>query len=171
MSKQPNYGAADRTASIHRTLTSLRNALRSIVFNNGDCSRFDEPDDGTPCECPTCIAKAALAGEEDWRFAGYNPMRRKTMPREAAMVDAWRHYFTKSAGKANGTSAPMDAILSQILFGEESPNEVTERDWYVATTIVQWLATNVGQCVLFDAGYASSANEPGQPQTADQRNP
>ena len=154
MSKQPNYGAADRTASIHRTLTSLRNALRSIVFNNGDCSRFDEPDDGTPCECPTCIAKAALAGEEDWRFQGYNPARRKTMPREAAMNDAWRHYFM---GSADG-STKADAKLSQILFGEESPNDVTERDWYVATTIVQWLATNVGQCVLFDAGYA--AKEP-----------
>lgn len=152
MSKQPNYGLSDREASIHRTLTGLRNALRSIIFNNGDCSRLGEPSEEL-CDCPTCLAKSALAGEEGWRFEGYNPLRRKTMPRGAAMNDAWRHYFLQAAGQANGTSAPMDAIMSQILFGSESTSEVTARDWYVATTIVQWLATNVGQCVLFDAGY------------------
>jgi hypothetical protein len=150
--KGPNYGALDRADSLHRSFTAMRNALRSIIFNEGDCSCRD--DQMQPGECPVCIAKAALAGESDWRFDGYNPTRRKSMPREAAMIDAWRHYFTRSAGSANGTTAPMDAILAQILFGEKSgPNDVTERDWYVATTIVQWLATNVGQCVLFDAGY------------------
>jgi hypothetical protein len=153
MTRTPNYGAADRADSLRRSFTAMRSALRSIIFNEGDCTRQDEPDVGA-CECAVCIAKAALEGEQDWRFDGYNPTRRKAMPREAAMIDAWRHYFKHSAGTANGTTMPMDAILARILFGEGSgPNDVTERDWYVATTIVQWLATNVGQCVLFDAGY------------------
>lgn len=153
MTIHPDYGAADRGDSLDRSFIAMRNALRSIVFNGGDCARYDEPHPAEPCECAVCIAKAALEGEEEWRFMGHNPMRTKTMPREAAMIDAWRHYFKHAAGKASGNSAPMDAILSQILFGSESPNEVTQRDWYVATTIVQWLATHVGQCVLFDAGY------------------
>ena len=69
------------------------------------------------------------------------------------MHAAWKHYFLRSAGSANGTSAPLDKIFSQILNGNDHDNAITERDWYVATTVVQWLATNVGQCVLFDAGY------------------
>lgn len=73
------------------------------------------------------------------------------------MHGAWRRYFTKTAGLANGTTAPMDQILAGIL-GVDA-DTIGERDWYVATTIVQWLATNVGQCVLFEAGYRSGPPE------------
>lgn len=140
-----------RQDSYHRSFVAMRNALRSIIFHNGDCMRIDEPDDGQLCECPICIAKGALENEEDWRFMGWSPERRFSMPRELAMVEAWKHYFKRSAGAANGTTAPMDKLLAQIL-GVDA-DSVTDRDWYVATTVVQWLATNVGQCVLFDAGY------------------
>jgi hypothetical protein len=141
-----------RQDAYHRSFVAMRNALRSILFHNGDCNRVDEPADPDGlCGCPTCIAKAALENEEDWRFMGWNPERRFSMPRELAIVDAWKHYFKRSAGRANGASGPMDKLLAQIL-GVDA-DSVTERDWYVATTVVQWLATNVGQCVLSDAGY------------------
>ena len=130
----------------------MRNALRAIIFHEGECARADDPDNTTPCECAVCIAKAALEGEEEWRFVGYHPERRRSLPRELAIHAAWKRYFTRVASQANGTSAPLDSILAKIL-GVASANDVTERDWFVATTIVQWLATNVGQCVLFDAGY------------------
>ena len=152
---------SDRQESYHRSFVAMRNALRSIIFHNGDCYRQDEPDNPTPCECPICLAKAALAGEEDWRFMGRSPERRLSMPRELAMVEAWRHYFKRSAGGANGTTAPMDKLLAQILGVDD--DSVTDRDWYVATTVVQWLATNVGQCVLFDAGYREPPYEPRAP--------
>lgn len=140
-----------RQDAYHRSFVAMRNALRSIIFYNGECYREDDPNNPSPCECPICVAKAALEGEEDWRFQGYSPQRRLTMPREMAMVEAWKHYFKNSAGSSNGTSAPMDKILAQILGVEQ--DTVTERDWYVATSIVQWLATNVGQRILSDAGY------------------
>lgn len=149
-----------RQDAYHRSFVAMRNALRSILFHNGDCIRADEPvEPDRLCECPVCIAKAALENEEDWRFMGWNPERRFSMPRELAMVEAWRHYFKRSAGAADGTSAPMDKLLAQIL-GVDA-DSVTERDWYVATTVVQWLATNVGQCVLFDAGYDYKPSERG----------
>lgn len=150
----PDYAGQSRTESMHRSFSAMRNALRSIIFFEGDCTRQDEPDRSMPCECAVCIAKAALEGEEDWRFQGRVTPRRDSRPREVAMAAAWRHYFTHSAGIANRTTRPMDAIFAAILFGSEaSHNDVTERDWFVATTVVQWLATNVGQCILFDAGY------------------
>lgn len=144
--------SGDRKDSYHRSFVAMRNALRSIIFHNGECYRCDEPNNPLPCECPICLAKAALAGEEGWRFMGYKPERRDSMPREMAMHAAWKHYFMRSAGSANDTSSPMDKLLAQIL-GHDDRDEITERDWYVATTVVQWLATNVGQCILFDAGY------------------
>ena len=123
---QPDYGAGDRADSLHRSFAAMRSALRDIIYSNGDCSRLDEPKDSPLCDCPTCIAKRALEGEEDWRFQGYNPGRRKSMPREAAMNDAWQHYFKHAAGSANNTTAPMDAVLAKILFGEHGgPKDVT----------------------------------------------
>jgi hypothetical protein len=155
----------DRQASYHRSFVAMRNALRSILFHNGECYRVDEPGHTMPCECPICIAKAALENEEDWRFMGWNPERRFSMPRELAMVEAWKHYFKQTAGSANGTSAPLDEILAKIL-GVDT-DSITDRDWYVATTIVQWLATNVGQCVLFDAGYKYETKVPTVPTTSN----
>jgi hypothetical protein len=154
--------SSNRQESYHRSFVAMRNALRSIIFNNGECYRADEPDNPSPCECPICLAKAALAGEEDWRFTGYRPERKLSMPRELAMHAAWKHYFLRSAGSANGTTAPMDKLLAQIL-GSDDGDTITERDWYVATTVVQWLATTVGQCVLLDAGYREPPYEPKAP--------
>ncbi len=143
----------DHRDSYHRSFVAMRNALRSIIFSDGECTRADEPrEPGRPCECATCIAKAALENEEDWRFLGWNPERRFSMPRELAIVEAWKHYFKHGGGKATGGSAPMDKMLADIL-GIDA-DSIDARDWYVATTVVQWLATNVGQCVLDDAGYA-----------------
>jgi hypothetical protein len=137
-----------RQESYHRSFVAMRNALRSILFHNGECYRQDEPrEEDRLCECPICIAKAALDNEEDWRFLGWNPERRFSMPRELAIVEAWKSYFKHE----RGIHAPADKLLAQIL-GVDT-DSVTERDWYVATTVVQWLATNVGQNVLFDAGY------------------
>ena len=150
-----------RQDSHHRSFVAMRNALRSILAYSGECSRYDEPDRDEPCDCPHCVAKAALEGEEDWRFMGYSPERRRTMPRELAIVDAWKHYFKQSSGSSTGGSGPMDQILAKIL--NVDTDSITERDWYVATSIVQWLATNVGQCVLFDAGYVY-APPPAQPE-------
>lgn len=160
---------SDRQESYHRSFVAMRNALRSILFHNGECYRQDEPTNADRlCECPICIAKAALENEEDWRFMGWNPERRFSMPRELAMVEAWKYYFKRSAGRANGTSAPMDGMLAQIL-GVDA-DSVSARDWYVATTVVQWLATNVGQCVLLDAGYRAPqhTHEPKTPATPDE---
>jgi len=151
-----------RKDAYHRSFVSMRNALRAIIFHNGDCYRLDEPKGPGPCECPICLAKAALEGEEDWRFMGRSPERRPSMPRELALHAAWRHYFLRSAGEADGTTKPMDMMLGQIL-GVDG-DQVTERDWFVATTIVQWLATNVGQCILFDGGYAYAPKSDPEPE-------
>lgn len=64
------------------------------------------------------------------------------------MLAAWKHLMN-------------DHRLGQLL--DDSPIMAggaphsfplpTPRDWYVATTVVQWLATNVGMGVLEAAGF------------------
>ena len=43
-----------------------------------------------------------------------------------------------------------DDLLSKILKDDRVPSA---RDWYVATSVIQWLATNVGMTVLEGAGF------------------
>ncbi len=48
------------------------------------------------------------------------------------------------------TSKDPDHLLTQILDDKSAPSA---RDWYVATSVVQWLATSVGMTVLEAAGF------------------
>jgi hypothetical protein len=138
----------DRDELIERQLGAMRSALREIVFNEGDCMRLDEPKvEGCPCSCARCIAQRTLDMEagDGWRFVGRGADRLLRNPREAAVVAQWSAYILRN-GKAP------DAVMEQLIGLEPTP-----RDWYVATSIIQWLATNVGRCILTESGWFSVA--------------
>lgn len=120
------------------------------IANGRDCDYADFPADRPdPCTCPVCSAKAALATANDWRFRGAHYERTTSgwNPRETAIVQAWSKLVN-------------DRLLAGVLT-ERAPDEQhreilqppTARDWFVATSVVQWLATNVGQEVLRNAGW------------------
>lgn len=129
-------------------LQSMRLALRDIA-NYGECTHDGE---GSECACPVCVAKRALATEDaiDWRFVSYMDYRRSTMPRERDIVESWKAYL-KRAG--TGPDSRPDITMSQII--GDMP---TVRDWYVATSVIQWLATNCGMSVLDGAGFGYDWN-------------
>lgn len=56
------------------------------------------------------------------------------------MVEAFRKHM----------GSDPDLRLAQVL---KTDADVTRRDWYVATSIVQWLATNIGSTIVEAAGY------------------
>lgn len=132
-----------RKEQLDRQLGTMQLALRQIA--NGDCEWPDEPAEQGPCMCNVCVAKRALKTDENWRFRGAHATRLDTghNPRENAIVGAWQRYMQSGVGQPHA-----DCKLQQLI---DSPP--TERDWYVASSIVQWLATNVGQCILSEAGY------------------
>lgn len=132
---------AQLTPSAAHELVTLRETLAYIARRH-DCWRYDEGYDAA-CECPSCLAKRTLSEDTEWRYLGSLPGRITDgrHPRETAMHAAWR--------KALDSRDP-DARLREIMH-DETP--VTPRDWYVASSIVRWLATNVGSCVLRDAGW------------------
>lgn len=139
----------DETNTTTRAMHAMQRALRQIA-NSGDCSYYDEKEKPKPCDCPVCVAKAVLETNTDWRFRGRGFERTATNPREQKIVTAWRAYMT------GGPADRSDFKLAQVL-GEADENGAraypTVRDWFVATTVVQWLATNVGQSILEAAGY------------------
>jgi hypothetical protein len=142
---------SDRTTGLEHTVRLLDNALwriahgRDCEYWGGDVSR--QP---TPCDCQVCEAKAALEVTKNWRYIGshYARVTNGFNPREAKIHAAWKKLMN-------------DRTLGQLLYDGPyaggSPAQFvpcpTARDWYVATSVVQWLATNVGMTVLEAAGF------------------
>ncbi len=125
-------------------LRILDNALWRIA-RRGDCEYYDdEKSRPKPCDCPRCVAIAALEAAKNWRFHGalYERTQSSHWPRETKMQAAWM--------KLASQHRDPDTILSHILREDRAP---TARDWYVATSVIQWLATTVGMTVLEAAGF------------------
>ena len=129
-------------------LRILDNALWRIAHRT-DCEYDDVQEEKRPhpCECSHCVAVAALKAARDWRFHGalWERTQSEHWPREAKMHAAWMKLVTRSG-------SPPDCLLANIL-GEQDRTP-SARDWYVATSVVQWLATNVGMTVLEAAGFS-----------------
>lgn len=126
-------------------LRILDNALWRIA-HRGDCEYYD--DRPKPCDCPRCVAIAALEAAKNWRFHGalYERTQSEHWPRETKMHAAWMK-LANGSGRAGNDP---DQLLTQILKDDHVPSS---RDWYVATSVIQWLATNVGMTVLEAAGF------------------
>jgi hypothetical protein len=125
-------------------LRILDNALWRIA-RRGDCEYYDdEKNRPKPCDCPHCVAAAALEAAKNWRFHGAHHTRTQSdsCPREVKMHSSWMKLATSNRDP--------DQLLSQILKDDHVPSA---RDWYVATSVIQWLATNVGMTVLEGAGF------------------
>ena len=127
-------------------LRILDNALWRIA-RRGDCEYYDdEKHRPKPCDCHRCVAVAALEAAKNWRFHGSHHARTQSasFPREGKMHAAWMKL-------ANGNQGGPDHLLQKAILNDE--HAPSARDWYVATSVIQWLATNVGMTVLEGAGF------------------
>ena len=126
-------------------LRILDNALWRVA-HRGDCEYYDVRNEERPkpCDCPRCVAIAALEAAKNWRFHGalYERIKSASWPRETKMHEAWMKLASQNRNP--------DELLSKILRNDNAPSA---RDWYVATSVIQWLATNVGMTVLEAAGF------------------
>ena len=119
------------------------------IAHRGDCEYYDAHERPKPCDCPRCVAISALESAKNWRFHGalYERTQKSDLwPREVKMHAAWMKLASGSGRAGNDP----DHLLSQILKDDGAPSA---RDWYVATSVIQWLATNVGMTVLEAAGF------------------
>ena len=135
-------------------LALFTDTLRTIA-NGRDCDYADFPaEKPDPCTCPPCAARAALAAGNEWRYRGAHHPRVTSgfNPRETAIVKAWADQVDdrKLAGMLTEL-APDDRQRAFVV--HEMLQPPTARDWFVATSVVQWLVTNVGTGVLEAAGW------------------
>lgn len=139
----------DRERQIEVSLSTMMLALREIARRH-DCEYLDvrEEERPRPCPCPRCIAEAALDQVDgSWRYLGARPGRLKTDVRERRIVEAWMEQVK---------DRELGLILSEK---NEEAIHPSSRDWYVATSVVQWLVTNVGREVLRKAGWSYNLDE------------
>ena len=130
---------------IELALQAMRLALQSIS-GYSDCLHDEGNGSPAQCQCPIHVARRALSTEQatDWRFVSFMDYRRQTNPRENDIVEAWKAYLRQE----RGTGHDADRIMSQVI--GDAPSV---RDWFVATSVIQWLATNCGMSVLERAGF------------------
>ena len=133
----------NRTHDLEVSVGILTSALREISGRE-DCA-YDleqEKDRPYPCPCSKCTATRALEVMRDWRYHDARHDRIRHSPRERKIMDAWKDQVHDKL---------LAMILAEDVDKESEPP--TPRDWYVASSVVQWLATNVGMEVLRKAGF------------------
>lgn len=128
----------ERNEHLEKTIVALDLALWRIAHAR-DCDYYDSKDRPQLCDCAVCVAKAVLARTKEWRYVGamHDRVTNGHNPRETKIHEAWKKLVD-------------DHHLMGILDEKTVPSV---RDWYVATSVVRWLATNVGMTVLEAAGY------------------
>lgn len=131
-SNDVNNRLVERVQRLESGLEFLRDRVSSCI------------DDGyqsdSPCgHCDYCTVNRLLKPEPyfEWRYRGYMHARIEHNPRERRII----HAFAERVKDEE----------FQLIMGTGNP--VNARDWLVASTIVQWLATNVGMGVLEQAGF------------------
>lgn len=76
------------------------------------------------------------------QFQGMSPHRYKSDPLEKRFAEAWQ--------KQNDSTRPNLAyLMDENNRGMPKP-PLTDRDWLVSSTVMQWLGSPVGQCFLVE---------------------
>lgn len=79
-------------------------------------------------------------------FRGANAHRYEREPLEEAFALAWQDRNTGPMGRVRTN---LDYLLDKDNRGEPNP-PLTERDWLVANTVIQWLGSHVGQGFMLE---------------------
>lgn len=136
----------------------------SVCDNKGSWHRSIDTRDvaGYPCDvCGRSYDPAELQRineNEVNRCKGSGFDRVKDSPYEAAIFDAWVRENRPSIG-FNGGIGTLKGLLNRdvvngdpdITYLSQDIVEPSERDWFVASTVIQWLGTPCGRAFLMEA--------------------
>lgn len=87
------------------------------------------------------------------RFRGLSSHRYKDNPLERTFAKLWERINTLPSGPA-----ALDYLMDLLNRGTPDPS-ISDRDWLVASTVIQWLGSPVGQNFLFEALSNKSAKD------------
>ena len=86
-------------------------------------------------------------------FQGANAHRYKENPLEKAFAEKWQDMNTGPMGRVRTT---LDYLLDPSNRGNPNP-PLSDRDWLVANTLIQWLGSPVGQNFLREVLLSNDA--------------
>ena len=86
------------------------------------------------------------------QFQGMSPRRYAGNPLEKAFALAWQEANDEVPGRGHATLA---YLMDKHNRGEPNP-PLSERDWLVACTVIQWLGSPVGQNFVEHVLYKSA---------------
>jgi len=89
------------------------------------------------------------------QFQGLNAHRYEREPLEKAFALAWQDRNTGPMGRVRTN---LDYLLDRDNRGEPNP-PLTERDWLVANTVIQWLGSHVGQGFIREVLLSNDAKD------------
>lgn len=139
-----------RDDQIDQTMALSTMALRDIAARTECDYSMDEKNRPRPCPCSHCVATRTLdlieRGPGSWRYRGAYADRVEHSPRERRIIETWRK-------QVNDRELGMILTERRGSFSYQEVDLPSVRDWFVATSVVQWLATNVGMSVLEQAGF------------------
>jgi len=79
------------------------------------------------------------------QFLGISEHRLDREPLEKRFAEAWQRLNdTSNSGRGKST---LDYLMDKDSRGVPDP-PLTDRDWLVASTVIQWLGSPVGQCFI-----------------------
>lgn len=158
--RKVEIGSRERMEMLEHTVDVLDAFAHGIAdFDCYGCDRTDDPG------CMPCRARAALQAVSAYRYGGsretpsrrfvgsmHNRVNDGWNPRETKIHRAWCKYMDD---RGHGADRNLGMVLSDRGSGPFGPqiDWPSPRDWYVATSVVQWLATNVGMSILEEAGF------------------
>lgn len=152
----------------------INNVPKEPIFNEEICSfcggngAVSRPGSGKPFEATECECCGLEGSPEKLRYLNYRDENRVTgvnadrLPYsigEKIYYDKWREETLRTRGVNGGygilqllmspTLSRRDPFSPFIFHGALKPEEVvTERDYKVAATVIQWLGTNIGRCFV-----------------------
>lgn len=88
-------------------------------------------------------------------FQGANSHRYKENPLEKAFAEKWQDANTGPMGRVRTN---LDYLMDPSNRGEPNP-PLSDRDWLVANTVIQWLGSPVGQNFIRDVILSNDAKD------------
>jgi hypothetical protein len=153
-------GSRERMAMLEHTVDVLDCVAQDVAAD--DCCGWEDECKDDPCR--RCRARAALDAVKAWRYGGSvdEPARRFDSAMACRLTNGWNPRETKihkAWASFMGDYRHADYTLGRILTDrthgqlESAVDWPSARDWYVATSVVQWLATSVGMSIIEAAGF------------------
>jgi hypothetical protein len=139
------------------TVGAMEDAIEQLDTDGCDCNMETCTDANPQCGGrKQMMAARRLRELLEPTYTGLHPERIRTGPAERAYVERWQRENIRQRGVNSGMTL-LEGILKPG--GQQWVDRPSQRDADVATTVIQWLGTNVGRAFVDEVERDISQNQ------------